>query len=288
MMLLCAVLSSVSYLAISLSSSFSHPLALIFAARVLSGMSASTLSLVRASLCDLTQGSSTDTAGPLIGLAFGLSFTVGPVTGGILSSKYGPIFVSQVALATSIVQIACVALLVPRRPAARNAAEWPKVSDMVSRVSARDTVGSLLRLKSLAALGSLLFNTTIIAHSHSLGLSQRGTGMMLGYVALLVGAFQGGLLRSLSKRYTDAQIFSNGLALSVPCLALWALSPSVSFAAGVLPLLCLSRVKDPALDSLITKSTDKTRYGEVTGIGSGLESLVRAIASVLGGYLIQS
>jgi predicted MFS family arabinose efflux permease len=152
------------------------------------------------------------------------------------------------------------------------------------------TVGRLLRFKAAAAMGSLLFNTTIILHARErLALGPRETGCMLGYVGVLVGMTQGWLVRVLGRRgFSDAALVAAGTALSAPAMLFWAHTPSPAWVWVTLVPICVARIKDPALDAIITRAAGKNEYGWVLGVASSMEAVAKVAAAAAGGWMLET
>lgn len=317
LLLASALVSVVSYLLIALSPQSGSPLLVLFGARVLAGFAANTLALIKASLADQTSGRSMEAVGSVVGSAFALAFTLGPVAGGLLAQEVGAANVALVAAVVSLAQVQLVRMWFSAKVGDRSSdkdrggasqagtqgssdqdqgsprgQEAGKIGAGMSTVAAYlvapGPIAALLRLRAVSSFASLLFNTTIILYSRRFGYSPRGTGMILGYIALLVGAFQRLALKRLATRFSEAGIFSLGLGLTGPAMVVWALAPTPAVYLFSLIPLCLARIKDPAHDSLLTQLSSRDNYGEVMGVAAAIDSLMRALASVAGAALVET
>ena len=86
---------------------FAKTLVVLFASRILDGLTGGNISVAQAYIADVTDEKSRAKGMGLIGAAFGLGFIFGPVTGGLLS-QYGyavPAFVAAGLVAINLVMV---------------------------------------------------------------------------------------------------------------------------------------------------------------------------------------
>src|SRR5512141_2477463 len=91
---------------------FAKTLVVLFAARILDGLTGGNLTIAQAYITDVTDAKDRSKGLGLIGAAFGLGFIIGPVTGGFLS-QWGYAVPAFVAAALSLINLALIYFWLP-------------------------------------------------------------------------------------------------------------------------------------------------------------------------------
>jgi len=112
-------------------------------------------------------------------------------------------------------------------------------------------------------------------------------GWVLAWTGVLVGAFQGGGIGALTKRFREESLFLVGLALLGLALVGWAFT----FAGWYLYLLSVPLTLGAALatillKTLLAKAAPPDQIGGAMGWATSAESLSRIIAPGVGGWLL--
>ena len=258
------------------------PLALLFTARIIDGMSGGTAATATAVLADITTPQNRAKAFGLIGVAFGLGFALGPGLGGVLG-EMNRILPAWGATGFAVVNLVMVGLLLPethpleaRKPLPRKRALNPV--SLLQRVFARPDVRRL----ALAFFGFFMaFNgfTTILvlylrnAFNWTEGMAG-GAFALVGVIAMVV---QGGLIGPLVNRFGELRLTLAGLGLlTVGCLMVPMATEQTSMAViySAVALLALGTgLVTPCLRALISKRLTRDGQGAALGGLQGLQSL---------------
>jgi len=258
------------------------PLALLFTARIIDGMSGGTAATATAVLADITTPENRAKAFGLIGVAFGLGFALGPGLGGVLG-EMNRILPAWGATGFALVNLVMVGLLLPethpleaRKPLPRKRALNPV--SLLQRVFARPDVRRL----ALAFFGFFMaFNgfTTILvlylrnAFNWTEGMAG-GAFALVGVIAMVV---QGGLIGPLVKRFGELRLTLAGLGLlTVGCLMVPMATKQTSMPViySAVALLALGTgLVTPCLRALISKRLTRDGQGAALGGLQGLQSL---------------
>lgn len=111
-------------------------------------------------------------------------------------------------------------------------------------------------------------------------------GIQFFYIGLIAVIVQGGLIRPLSRWFSETGLFFTGNILMTLGLAAIAFSQSVSMLTLFLGIMALGHSLNlPTINSLISKEADSNRYGAMMGLSQGLSGLGRAIGPTWGGLL---
>jgi MFS family permease len=258
------------------------PLALLFGARLVDGVSGGTAATAGAVLADISPPEQRARAFGLIGVAFGLGFILGPALGGLLAgiSITLPLLlaVAIAALNLALVVTALPETLPPeaRLPLPRKRELNPVVQ--LHRVFANALVRRLSLAFFLFFLGFNGFTAVLVLYlkqAFGWGPSlSAGAFLVVGVVATVV---QGGLIGPLVQRFGEWRLTLAGLGFVIAgCLLVPLASPASSrplvFTAVAL-LACGTGLVTPSLRSLVSRRLAGSGQGAALGSLQGLQSL---------------
>jgi MFS transporter, DHA1 family, tetracycline resistance protein len=279
----------------------SHALWMIFLSRFIDGITAGNLPIAQAYISDVTEPQNRARAFGVIGIAFGVSFFLGPAVSGYLS-QYGFATPAWAAAGLSLTSMLCTYFLLPSaRP------HPPADSDGIDAVEAGSPFNLRLYWKYFRdpALGHLLLQFLFFglafadfmsgfalfaerrftAHGHAFG--AREIGYYYTYLGFLAIISQGYLLPRLVKRFGETRLVVSGfcaqaigygsMALVYHVPALMGVAIINSFGSGILR---------PALTSLISQRASRRDQGAVMGISQSLVSIGQILSPILAGFLI--
>jgi MFS transporter, DHA1 family, tetracycline resistance protein len=211
-----------------------NSLPVIFASRLIDGLSGANLSTAQAVISDVTDDRVRTQGLGLIGAAFGLGFILGPVISFVSLAASGnnyriPAFI---AAGFSLLSILLTAVMLPEtRPQPGSLppdAARPGLAGMVDGLR-RPDVGLLLVVMAgqrlaFGALEKLLSLFTL----NRLGLNASGNAMLFVYIGVVVVAMQVGLIGRLSRRLGDRRLVSLGLMALTAGMLFTAATPRVA------------------------------------------------------------
>jgi len=267
---------------------------MLFAARILDGLTGGNLSVAQAYISDVTDAKNRAKGLGLIGAAFGIGFIIGPVTGGILS-QYGynvPAFVAAgLALINFIVIYAWLPeSLTKEKRELLGEKKQPSVTlDALVTALKRPFTGSLLITRFFFSLAFSIFQTIFSLYALAkFDLTARDTGFVLTYVGVLSVIVQGFLVGRLTTRFREDHLIFFAVALMSISLFGWALAPSVFWLLVVLTPTSLSGgILNTLLSSTLTKAVSSQEVGGILGLATSIESSTRILAPILGGALLE-
>jgi MFS transporter, DHA1 family, tetracycline resistance protein len=289
-------------------------LILLFVSRLGAGIAGATISAAQAVIADCTSPQERSRGMALIGAAFGIGFTFGPLVG--LASLEIPAAGAPGYFAAGLSLIALL-LAIWRLPETVSAEtkglrrgwlDWQGLR----RALRTPTIGSLVVTFFLAtfAFGSLestlsLLNraillpesdtvATIAAESeHKV---DKGNFLIFAFVGLVLVVVQGGIYRPMAKRVSELTFMRVGLAvmtvgLLCACLIAGAayhgeLQKGTGILYYVLPVLTLAvtgfAFLTPSVQSLISRRSDPNQQGEILGANQGFSALARILGPLIG------
>lgn len=273
------------------------PLALLFLARLIDGVSGGTAATAGAVLADITPVEQRARAFGLIGVAFGLSFILGPALGGLLSgiSVRLPL---ALGVAFAVFNLLMVIGLLPEThpPDARKPMPSPRElqpGQQVRRVLRHPQVGRLCTAFFLFFFAFSGFTGILVLYfkqAFAWGPQLASIAfLVVGVVAMVV---QGGLIGPLVQRFGEWRLSMAGLGFAATGCLLLPLTvratamPLAFVAVGFLALG--TGLITPCLRSLVSRRLGEEGQGAALGSLQGLQSLGSFLGPPLAGLAYET
>ena len=282
---------------------WSHSLWLIFVSRIIDGITAGNLSLAQAYIADVTVPEKRAQSFGVIGIAFGVGFTIGPGISGELA-RFGYVYPILAACGLSLTSILCTTFLLPRNPPLPVSAL--PVSDRDVPHTVPPPRASIFQPSLYLAyfrrpgLGLLLAQFLCFAFSFSTffaGFALFAQARLrygpteVGHVLLAIGVLgiliQGKVLGMLVRWLGEVRLSRIGYLVSGvggASVALAHNTSSIIASTGVLSMG--SGLVRPAVTSLISRRSSRDEQGVVLGITQSLQSVAQIIGPVIATGLI--
>ena len=272
---------------------FANALWMLFASRILDGLTGGNLSVAQAYISDVTDEKSRSKGLGLIGAAFGLGFIIGPVTGGLLS-QWGYAVPAFAAAAISFINLILIYAWLPESLTEEKRSQMtekrPAVTFNALLVAfQRPFTGSILITRFFFGLAFAIFQTIFSLYALAkFNLTARDTGFVLTYVGVLSVIVQGFLVGRLTTRFREDLLITASVVLMAISLLGWALAPSLIWLYIIMTPIALSGgLLNTLLSSTLTKAVAPQEIGGILGLSTAVESSTRIIAPLLGGVLLQ-
>jgi MFS family permease len=290
----------------------SLPIAVLFFARAIDGLTGGNVSVADAYISDVSSDETRSKNFGKIAISSNLGFIVGPALAGILGATiYGEALPVLAALLISLITLAVisVALKESRSPAVIEVSE--KQIESVGKVFAFECkecykhpnpkrlkfqdvfnlkfIPFLLLLYFLIFLGFNIFYTSFPIHAIS-GLEWTVTeiGIFFAVLSGMMVLFQGPILRKASKRFPEEKLVIIGsvilganFVLLISNNIVLVYGAAVLFAAG-------NGLMWPSIMSILSKRAGTINQGAVQGVASSFSSLASIIGLIVGGLLYNS
>ncbi len=293
--------STTSYLMFAVARNY--PMLLL--ARIVGGICGANISVAQAYIADVTEPEKRTAGMGLIGMAFGLGFTFGPVIGGfaaLFRSKFFPGLAEQTCPGLAAASICLLNFLwairslpesLPKESRGRAETQAPSryapMTRVVSSLSHR-VIGPLVGVFFLATLAFSNLEVAFglyIKGTPELGLSERGLYGMFIYIGLLLAFMQGYVVRKLVKVVSEPMLVIVGIAAQAVGLGLLPIIPQIWCMFVALGFVSFGQgVCTPSLLALVSKATTADRQGETLGITQSASSLARILGPMVAGGMI--
>jgi MFS family permease len=286
-------------------------LALLFLARLGQGIAGATIATAQAVIADCTPPERRRHGMAMIGAAFGIGFTFGPLIGaGALALSQQPEgdkwygLVGYTAAGLSLIALVLGMVLLPetRRldsPPARR--RWFDL-DAFRLVARSPALAPVALTFFLATLGFASFEVTLaLFNENVLGLAEERNYLIFAYVGFVLLIVQGGLYRPLARRFNEVTFMALGITLMGLGVVWLGGVTVVRFAPEefgmspptfqrllqyVLIGLTLAVVGfaflTPSAQALISRRSDPERQGEILGVNQSAAALARILGPVCG------
>ena len=272
---------------------FANALWMLFASRILDGITGGNLSVAQAYISDVTDEKSRSKGLGMVGAAFGLGFIIGPVTGGLLS-QWGYAVPAFAVAAISLINLILIYAWLPESLTEEKRSQMTEKRPAVTLQALivafqRPFTGSILITRFFFGLAFAIFQTIFSLYALAkFNLSARDTGFVLTYVGVLSVIVQGFLVGRLTSRYREDLLITASVILMGISLLGWALAPSLLWLYIIMTPTALSGgLLNTLLSSTLTKAVAPQEIGGILGLSSAVESATRIIAPLLGGVLLQ-
>ncbi|MEX2661377.1 MAG: MFS transporter [Vicinamibacterales bacterium] len=262
-------------------------LTMLFAARIVDGLSGGNITTARAYIADVTTEEDRAKAYGYLGAAFGLGFIIGPALGGAFShiSYTAPIWV---AAGVTVAAIALAWFWLPEtlhRVDAAAISPWKALKDVAKRTHLR----VLLGVDFIYWMSFAVYQTTFaLFGAIRFGFDVAETGYLLSAFGFLGVIVQGMLVAPIVKRLGERRTLTVGLLLTAVgwggSAATWSLPVFVSM---LIPGAIGIGLCNATLSALISHAAGRGEQGRVQGAAGALESLGRATGPVWGNSMLQ-
>jgi multidrug resistance protein len=264
-------------------------LTLLFVARIIDGASGGNIATAQAYVADVSTPENRSRSMGVIGAAFGLGFTFGPMIGGLLSRiSYGAPFFFAAALAA--VNVVLLYFILPESLSAEYRAqphERTRLAEVFQHGNAR-MFGTIVATYLFTITGFAIMTTLFALFTEKqFGFDARHTGYVFGFIGILSVILQGGLIGRLIKRFGETALARTGLLLLALALALLPLVPTIPMLLAVCAALAIANgLVNPTLNGLASQMIDRSWQGRAMGVMQSAGSVGRLVGPLLGGWLL--
>ncbi len=284
--------SAVGYYLIGIAGS----LALVFAGRIIGGITGGNISTAQAYIADVTTRENRAKGMGLFGAMFGLGFILGPALAGILS-KYGVHVPFYFAAGLSLTNAIALYFILPETVKPGGVEQFgPRRNRFVELVaSLREKVFGTVNIVYflLITAFSIMTYAFVLFTAYRYGYNAEQNGYLFAFVGLIAIIGQGFLFHTLVKKIGETRLTVIGCLLMAASLAVFPfLGPSMGGLTALLITTTFLSIGNafasPSLTSLASKISPEDRQGVSLGIMQSGASLARAIGPTVGGLLLNN
>lgn len=285
---------------------FADSMPLLFASRILAGFFGANVSTAQAYIADVTTDKDRSKGMGLIGAAFGLGFTMGPLIGGELVniSHMGPGLLAA-GLSLAAASFGYFNLKEPERH--RDEASRVFGFETVREVFATPRLWILYLLNYLAIFAFSGFESMFIQFGlnrfpetfHMPGSVEKASmeqilaaapiaGRYMFFIGLVSAAIQGGLIRRLIPKYGETRLIVAGPAILAVSFLVIGFAPAGSWWVVVVGCALMPigfGLNTPSTAGLISRASPAQRQGAYLGLSQSVASLARMTGPPFAGVM---
>jgi DHA1 family tetracycline resistance protein-like MFS transporter len=264
-------------------------LLMIYAARIIDGISGGNISTAQAYISDITTAENRAKGMGLLGAAFGLGFIFGPAIGGLLSHYFNPAVPAYAAAGFSGIAAILTFIYLPEsrvhKPAEAEAWLHPKVFAPVLKKS---LVVQLTLIWFLAMAAYVMIDSTIVLYLNDLfKFDEAKTAWYFVFVGLIIAFVQGGLIRPLMKHMSEWVLCWIGpvmvaVGYVITMTTAWHPLQMILILGGATYAVGRS-IQQPTIQSLVSKASDPREQGITFGLFQGTGTIARVIGPAIAG-----
>lgn len=274
-------------------------LGLLFLSRLGAGIAGASVSSAAAVIADCTPPNKRAKGMALIGAAFGIGFTFGPLIGyfglTVFDQAHWAPGVMASLLSFGALLLAIRLLPETRKPGTAPAGkEWFSMS-RTAEVLRIPTIGALVFIYFLVIFGFANFEGTLsMFTSAAFHLNDQDNFLIFAYVGIVLMVAQGGFYRRFAEKASEEKLLNVGIAMMFLGLAglatvAWMASENpdsshfqFSFYASLAASVFGFAFVNPSVAALVSKRSDPGRQGEVLGVNQSFAALGRILGPLIG------
>lgn len=266
-----------------------NSLVLLFVARIIAGITGGNISIPQAYIGDVTTPETRSKSMGMIGAAFGLGFTFGPLIGGLMSRiSYATPFYFAAALAVANV-VLIYTMLPESLPAERRAKPHEDASAAEVFRHGRGAMFAAVVATYFFLVAGFSIMTTLFAlfTEKRFGYDAHANGYLFAFIGIMTVLVQGGMIGRLVKIFGETALARFGMLLTAVSLVMLPFCANLT----VLLLVCVglsfgSGFASPPLNGLASQMVEQSWQGRAMGVLQSAGSLARLLGPLAGGWLL--
>ena len=253
----------------------------LFVGRVISGITAASISTSFASVADVTPAEKRAGAFGMIGAAFGVGFVLGPALGGVLGDL-SPRLPFWVAAGLSLANALYGLFVLPESlPAERRSPfSWRRANPVGSVMllkRSRSLMGFAL-VNFIDQLAHMVYQSTFVLYAfYRYGWDTKTVGLTLTVVGVCSMVVQGGLVGRVVKALGDKATLMIGLVFGIAGFVLYGSAPTGLWFWIAIPVGSLWGLASPPLQGMMSQQVDGTEQGKLQGANTSLTGIAQLI-----------
>lgn len=253
--------------------------------RILSGITAASISTAGAYIADVTPPDQRAGRFGMLGAAFGIGFVLGPAVGGLLAGV-GPRAPFWVAASLSLLNGLYGLFVLPESlpPERRAPFVWAKANALgaLRFLGRQRELFGFASVHFLNQLSHQVLQTTFVLYAgYRYGWTERGVGLALGAVGVGSIVVQAGLVRPVIRAIGEFRALVLGLLCGALGFTIYGLAPTGGWFMSGIPAMALWGFSGAAAQGLMTRRVGGSEQGQLQGALTGLQGIAGLIGPTL-------
>ncbi|MBM3650535.1 MAG: TCR/Tet family MFS transporter, partial [Alphaproteobacteria bacterium] len=260
-------------------------LTLLLIGRIVSGITAATISTAMAYIADVTAAEERAKSFGLIGMAFGLGFVLGPALGGALGG-IDPRLPFWLSAAACLVNAAFGWFVLPESlpPERRMAFDWKRANP----IGALKLLLSHRQLTGLAAIDfivnvahQVLPSVFVLYVAYRYGWNETTVGLALAFVGISAAVVQGVLVGPAVAKLGTRRAMIGGLLFGGLGMVIYGLAPTGAWFLIGVPVMAKWGVVGPSIQDMMSRRVSASEQGQLQGANNSSRSITGLIGPAL-------
>jgi DHA1 family tetracycline resistance protein-like MFS transporter len=268
-------------------------LSILYLGRILAGFTGANLTVANAYIADTVPEEERSTAFGRMNACFGIGFIAGPILGGVVGaySLRAPFYLA--AALNGLGALVCLFALPESRRMAegkRNPISLKQLNPFASVrcVSSLPGVTRLLYIFcTMEMVGQIPGVLWVIYGTTQFHWSAVTVGLSIALFGLLHALCQAFVPQIAQRRFGESGTVIVGMSADCAGFILFSIARTTFAVFSMIPLLCLSGVALPALQSMLSNSASEDRQGELQGVLTSFNSLVAIVGPIVASNLYE-
>ncbi|MBI3435738.1 MAG: TCR/Tet family MFS transporter [Proteobacteria bacterium] len=254
----------------------------LFIGRVISGITAATISTGFAYVADVTPPAQRAGRFGLLGAAFGAGFVFGPALGGA-AGVIDPRLPFWIAAGLSLANTVYGYFILPESlPRERRSAsfDWRRANPVGSLIllRAHRELAGLAGANFLANLAHAVLPSVMVLYmAHRYGFNELQVGLIMAAVGVSALIVQGALVRPVVARFGERTALIVGLTCGALGFAIYAFAPTGTVFALGIPLMSLWGMAGPSAQGLMSARVGASEQGQLQGANGSIMGVANMI-----------
>jgi MFS transporter, DHA1 family, tetracycline resistance protein len=257
----------------------------LFAGRIISGITAASISTASAYIADVTPPEKRAASFGLLGAAFGIGFVLGPAIGGMLGviSPRLPFWVAAgLSLANALYGLFVLPESLP--PERRRPFQWRRANPVgaLAMLRSKPEVLGLASVHFIYNLAHVALPSVFVLYaSYRFGWDERAVGLTMAGTGISSLIVQGGLVRPIVKKLGERRTLLLGLSFGALGFAIYGLAESGAMFWLGIPVMSLWGLFGPSSQGLMSSRIGQSEQGQLQGALSSLMGIAGMIGPSL-------
>jgi DHA1 family tetracycline resistance protein-like MFS transporter len=257
----------------------------LFIGRLISGISAASISTSYAYIADVTLPEQRAGRFGMLGAAIGVGFVLGPAVGGILG-VYDPRLPFWVAAGLSLANAMYGFFILPESlPRERRGEFSLKRANPIGSLKllgAHPELSGLAGVHFLAQLAHVVLPSTFVLYAgYRLGWDERAVGLSLAGYGVCFMVIQAGLTGRMVRRFGERTMLIVGLVFGVIGFIMMGFAATDFWAWASIPVTSTWGFAGPSLQSLMSRRVQPSEQGQLQGANGSLQGIASLIGPVM-------
>ncbi len=270
-------------------------LPILYLGRTLAGVTGASLTVATAYIVDLTSEAERGQAFGRMNACFGIGFIAGPVLGGFAGTYAvrAPFFLA--AALNCVSALVCVFLLPESRPAHPSGQRKPFSLRQLNPLAPLAYIGGIPGIAPLlyifgtiSAVNQVTGSLWVIYGTTRFRWTPIVVGASLALYGLLYAVGQILLPKHAEKRLGRPGTVAFGLGADMLGFTLFGLARTTATALATMPLLAVSGIALPSLQSILSGHVDESRQGELQGVLTSITAILAVLCPLAASSLYAS